>query len=64
MRRISALALFMALTSVGGRAHAFGQKGDVSFAADRLMGIYLMKEGPDDQTVIGLGAPPASHPRP
>jgi hypothetical protein len=64
MRTFLATAMFMALTSVGARTQAFGQKGDVSFAADRLMGIYLFKEDPDyrQRTIVGLGAPPAGHP--
>lgn len=62
MQRISALGLFIALICSGSRAHAFGHKGDVSFAADRLMGIYLYKDGPEDVTLVGLGAPAAAHP--
>jgi hypothetical protein len=52
--------MFMALTCVGARAQAFGHKGDVSFAADRLMGIYLYKDGPGDRTILGFLAPPGA----
>jgi hypothetical protein len=38
-------------------AQEFGQSGDVSFAADRLMGLYLLDEVGDGVT-LGLGGPP------
>lgn len=62
MRKISAVAIFAAMATMGPGAHAFGDKGDVSFAADRLMGIYLFNEDPTKVTVFGLGASPSLHP--
>lgn len=38
-------------------AHAeFGNEGDVSFAADRLSGLYIHSEGAYDATVFSFGA--------
>lgn len=42
-------------------AQSFGHQGDVSFGADRLMGLYLIDEG-GSATFVGLGAPAPGHP--
>jgi hypothetical protein len=39
----------------------FGERAKVSFAADRLMGIYIFR-GEGHDTTFGLGGPPAFHP--
>lgn len=66
MTKLIGLCAFiaLALTGTGARAQSFGHSGDVSFAADRLMGIYLFNEDPNDRrrTLVGLGAPAAAHP--
>jgi hypothetical protein len=65
MTKLIGICALVALTLLGpkARAQTFGHSGDVSFAADRLMGIYLISEDPNDRrrTVLGLGAPPGSH---
>ena len=49
MTKLIGLCAFVALTFIGtgARAQSFGHSGDVSFAADRLMGIYVFTEDPD-----------------
>jgi hypothetical protein len=39
----------------------FGERAKVSFAADRLMGIYIHR-GDDRETTFGIGGPAAYHP--
>ncbi|HEX4474357.1 MAG TPA: hypothetical protein VH142_04715 [Polyangiaceae bacterium] len=53
-----------AVASLAARAEAapFGEKGDVSFAADRLMGVYIFNEDPTKLTAIGLFSPPDARP--
>jgi hypothetical protein len=66
MTKLIGLCAFVALILIGtgARAQSFGHSGDVSFAADRLMGIYVFNENPDTRrhTIVGFGAPPATHP--
>jgi hypothetical protein len=38
----------------------FGNKGDVAFSGERLMGAYFFNEG-GDSTVVGIGATPPFH---
>ncbi len=55
-------AVLLAISMVASRSHAqpLGQAGDVSFAADRLMGLYI--HDPDRgsaYTLLGLGLSPS-----
>jgi len=44
------------------RAEPIGKQGDISFSADRLMGLYLFDQA-DSATVLGIGAAPLfAHP--
>ena len=45
------------LAAARSSAQPLGQHGDVSFAADRLMGLYFHDEG-GSVTLFGLGGPP------
>lgn len=55
----SASALAVLSISPAASAQAFGSKGDVSFAADRLMGVYIDDPGAGpNQTVFALGQQP------
>jgi len=58
---LAALAAVLTSASVAS-AVPFGQSGDVSFAADRLMGVYIYNEDPEKLTAVGLFAPPVAHP--
>jgi hypothetical protein len=41
------------------QAQTFGQQGDVSFAAERLMGLYIVDaDGRDSDFALGFGGPP------
>ena len=55
-----ALSALLGAAAIFGSSQAmaqdFGAQGDVSFAADRLMGFYLILE-PNDRTALGLGIP-------
>jgi hypothetical protein len=65
VKTTSAAAVALAVSSAAGVAHAqaFGSEGDVSFAAERLMGLYLYREEPADKvTAFGLFSPPSTHP--
>jgi hypothetical protein len=55
------LASILTLAPSIAEAAPFGEKGDVSFAADRLTGVYTFS---DDMklTAVGLFAPPTAHP--
>ncbi len=59
----AALGLTLALATSPALAQEFGRSGDVSFAADRLTGVYFADEGPDF-TSIAIGGSPIgfSHP--
>jgi hypothetical protein len=59
---LGTVTLASALSLVPSVAHAaFGEKGDVSFAADRLMGVYFFNDD-TKLTTVGLFAPPGVHP--
>jgi hypothetical protein len=55
---LASLALSVALVFSGrsARCQVLGGSGDVAFAAERLMGVYLYDDG-GDGTAFGLGAP-------
>lgn len=55
---IAGLASTLALATTPALAQEFGKSGDVSFAADRLMGVYFASEGDFDFTVLGIGSGP------
>lgn len=62
MRKLLSLVAFALVVAHAAPAAAqLGARARVSFAADRLMGIYLFR-GPGRDTSFGLGGPPAFHP--
>jgi hypothetical protein len=60
---LSALALGVAASTLArpAAAQAFGNKGDITFAAERLMGLYFYDEGVGE-TNIGLAMAPFGAP--
>jgi hypothetical protein len=52
--------LALATLASSASAQTFGRQGDISFSAERLMGLYLVDDGAR-ATYIGLGAPAPDH---
>lgn len=63
MRKTSLIGFGLAAALASTTAHAaeFGQAGDVSIAADRLMGVYILDRG-DSDTLFSIGASMGIHP--
>jgi len=62
MRKVIAIAGFTFIAAFATPSFAqFGERAKVSFAADRLMGIYIHRDGERD-TAFGIGGPPVFHP--
>jgi len=62
MRKTLAIAAAASALAIGTPAYAqdtFGTKKDFVFAADRLTGVYLFKQGETKDTVLGLLAGPS-----
>jgi hypothetical protein len=59
---LSALALGVAASTMArpAAAQAFGNQGDITISAERIMGIYFYDEGGPGVTAIGLGMSPRS----
>lgn len=56
-------ALAALLIASPAEAQRFGRRGDLSFGADRLMGLYIGNRDGGDRLSLGLGgAVPGSHP--
>jgi hypothetical protein len=52
------LAAATLLVTTPALAQEFGMQGDVSFAADRLMGLYILDDTGNDGLSLGLGTGP------
>lgn len=55
------MGLLACLSSAHASAQTFGRRGDISFAADRLMGVYIVdRDRANSDFIFGLGGPPGS----
>lgn len=62
-KKLAALLTGLVVSSIPAHASAqvFSKQGDISFAADRLMGVYIVdRDGPNNNSdfLFGLGGPP------
>lgn len=62
MQKMIGTAIFTFVSALAAPAFAqFGARAKVSFSADRLMGVYIIR-GEGHDTTFGMGGPPAFHP--